>query len=151
MSTTPETPSGFLQKMKLGRHYAKTLPLEKCLIPIFPEHRVIKATHFGIRYMPIVAVFTLSWQIALGGQLGPAVATALFAASLPLQGLWYLGKHSVTPLPSALMCWFYEIREKFNQAGIAITPVKETPNYQALAELLKRAFKQLDRSFIDGI
>ncbi len=34
-----------------------------------------------------------------GGQLGPAVATALFALSLPMQGLWWLGKRSVTPLP----------------------------------------------------
>lgn len=79
------------------------------------------------------------------------MATGLFACSLPLQGLWCLGKRLVTPLPSALLTWFYEIREKFNQAGIAITPVKGTPTYQALAELLKRDFKQLDRSFIDGI
>lgn len=34
-----------------------------------------------------------------GGQFGPAVATALFALSLPMQGLWWLGKRSVTPLP----------------------------------------------------
>lgn len=151
MNTTPETTPGFLQKLKLGRQYAKTFPLEKCLMPIFPEHRVITVSRFAIRYMPAVAVFTLTWQIALGGQLGPAVATGLFACSLPLQGLWWLGKRSVTPLPSALLTWFYEIREKFHQAGIAITPVKGTPTYQALAQLLKRAFKQLDRSFIDGI
>lgn len=151
MNTTPETTPGFLQKLKLGWQYAKTFPLEKCLMPIFPEHRVITVSRFAIRYMPAVAVFTLTWQIALGGQLGPAVATGLFACSLPLQGLWWLGKRSVMPLPSALLTWFYEIREKFNQAGIAITPVKGTPTYQALAELLKRAFKQLDRSFIDCI
>ena len=36
-------------------------------------------TRYAIRFMPPIAVFTLCWQIALGGQLGPAVATALFA------------------------------------------------------------------------
>ncbi|RXK33134.1 hypothetical protein BBD39_08615 [Arsenophonus endosymbiont of Bemisia tabaci Asia II 3] len=151
MNTTLEMTQNFLQKLKLARQYTKTFPLEKCLMPIFPEHRVITVSRFAIRYMPAVAVFTLTWQIALGGQLGPAVATGLFACSLPLQGLWWLGKRSVTPLPSVLLTWFYEIREKFNQAGIAITPVKGTPTYQALAELLKRAFKQLDRYFIDDI
>ncbi len=55
--------------------------------------------------MPPIAVFTLCWQIALGGQLGPAVATALFALSLPMQGLWWLGKRSVTPLPPAVLNW----------------------------------------------
>lgn len=81
----------------------------------------------------------LPWQIALGGQLVPAVATGLFACSLPFQGFWWLGKRLVTSLPSALLTWFCEIPEKFNQAGIAITPVKGTPAYQALAEFLKRA------------
>jgi uncharacterized membrane protein YfbV (UPF0208 family) len=58
----------------------------------------------------ILRVFTLCWQIALGGQLGPAVATALFALSLPMQGLWWLGKRSVTPLPPSILNWFYEVR-----------------------------------------
>ncbi|VAY02432.1 hypothetical protein ARADI_0541 [Arsenophonus endosymbiont of Aleurodicus dispersus] len=145
MNTTPDTTQYFLQKLKLGLEYAKTFPLEKCLRPMFPEHQVIITSRFAIRYMPIVAVFALTWQLALGGQLGPAVAIAFFACSLPLQGLWWLGKRSVTPLPSVLLGWFYEIREKFNQAGIDITPVKGTPTYQALAELLNRAFKQLNR------
>ena len=61
--------------------------------------------------------FTLCWQIALGGQLGPAVATALFALSLPMQGLWWLGKRSVTPLPPSILHWFYEVRGKLEEAG----------------------------------
>ncbi len=59
---------------------------------VFVENRVIKMTRYAIRFMPPIAVFTFCWQIALGGQLGPAVATALFALSLPMQGLWWLGK-----------------------------------------------------------
>ncbi len=49
-------------------------------------------TRYAIRFMPPIAVFTLCWQIALGGQLGPAVATALFALSLPMQGIVVAGQ-----------------------------------------------------------
>ena len=70
--------------------------------------------------MPPLSVFTLTWQIALGGALGPAVATALFACSLPLQGLWWLGRRAATPLPAGLLSWFYEIRAKFAEAGLRL-------------------------------
>ncbi|PHM35756.1 terminus macrodomain insulation protein YfbV [Xenorhabdus innexi] len=151
MNTMPPANHGWFKKVQLGQQYLKTWPLEKQLAPVFPENRIIKATRFGIRFMPPLAIFTLTWQIALGGQLGPSVATALFACSLPLQGLWWLGKRAATPLPESLLKWFYEIREKFAEAGIAMMPVENTPTYLSLAELLKRAFKQLDDSFLDDI
>ena len=129
----------------------KTWPNDKRLAPVFPENRVITATRFAVRFMPPLAVFAMAWQIALGGQLGPAVATALFACTLPLQGLWWLGKRSVTPLPPTLLGWFHEVRAKLEQAGQAIAPVEGKPTYQALADVLKRAFKQLDRTFLDDL
>ncbi|MEG0280090.1 MAG: terminus macrodomain insulation protein YfbV [Morganella sp. (in: enterobacteria)] len=142
---------GLFRALRLGQRYATLWPVVKQLAPVFPENRVIKATRFGIRFMPPVAVFTLTWQIALGGALGPAIATALFACSLPLQGLWWLGRRAATPLPAGLLNWFHEIRAKFSEAGIAMAPVEGTPDYMALAELLKRAFKQLDNSFMDDL
>ncbi|HBO24031.1 MULTISPECIES: terminus macrodomain insulation protein YfbV [unclassified Providencia] len=151
MSTLQNTPPGFFKKFRLGNRYLKTFPMEKKLAPIFPEIRINKAVRFGIRFMPPLAIFTLAWQIALGGQLGPAIATALFACSLPMQGLWWLGKKAATPLPATLLSWFYEIREKFVEAGIAMGPIEHQPDYMALADLLKRAFKQLDRSFLEDI
>ncbi|WMQ73260.1 MAG: hypothetical protein GPOALKHO_000278 [Sodalis sp.] len=39
----------------------------KSLVHIFTEHRVVRATYFGVHDMPAVAVFTLNWQIVLGG------------------------------------------------------------------------------------
>lgn len=151
MSTLQNTPPGFFKKFRLGNRYLKTFPMEKKLAPIFPEIRINKAVRFGIRFMPPLAIFTLAWQIALGGQLGPAIATALFACSLPMQGLWWLGKKAATPLPTTLLSWFYEIREKFVEAGIAMGPIEHQPDYMALADLLKRAFKQLDQSFLEDI
>ena len=128
-----------------------TWPADKRLAPVFPENRVVTATRFAIRFMPPLAVFTLTWQIALGGQLGPAIATALFACSLPMQGLWWLGKRAGTPLPPALLQWFNEVRSKLEEAGQAIAPVEGKPTYQALADVLKRAFRQLDRTFLDDL
>ena len=83
MSTPDNRSVNFFSLFRRGQHYSKTWPLEKRLAPVFVENRVIKMTRYAIRFMPPIAVFTLCWQIALGGQLGPAVATALFALSLP--------------------------------------------------------------------
>ncbi|RRZ94687.1 terminus macrodomain insulation protein YfbV [Erwinia sp. 198] len=142
---------GWVKLFQNGQHYMKTWPADKRLAPLFPENRVTTATRFGIRFMPPLAVFAMTWQIALGGQLGPAVATALFACSLPMQGLWWLGKRSATPLPPALLSWFHEVREKLQAAGQALAPVEGKPTYQALADVLKRAFGQLDKTFLDDL
>ena len=80
-----------------------------------------------------------------------AIATALFACSMPMQGLWWLGRRSVTPLPPTLLQWFHEVRNKLTEAGQAVAPVEGTPTYQSLADLLKRAFKQLDKTFLDDL
>jgi uncharacterized membrane protein YfbV (UPF0208 family) len=125
--------------------------MDKRLAPVFIENRVIRMTRFAIRFMPPIAVFTLTWQIALGGQLGPAVTTALFACSLPLQALWWLGKRSVTPLPPSTLQWFYEIREKLQATDQVLAPIEGKPDYQALADVLKRAFTQLDKTFLDDL
>ncbi|MFJ5451748.1 terminus macrodomain insulation protein YfbV [Pectobacterium jejuense] len=151
MATKPDSRISWLQLLQRGQHYMKTWPAEKRLAPVFPENRVTQATRFGIRIMPPLAVFTLTWQIALGGQLGPAIATALFACSLPLQGLWWLGRRSVTPLPPTLAQWFHEIRHKLVESGQALAPLEEAPTYQALADVLKRAFNQLDKTFLDDL
>ncbi|MBA0180207.1 DUF412 domain-containing protein [Pectobacterium carotovorum] len=151
MATKPDSRISWLQLLQRGQHYMKTWPAEKRLAPVFPENRVARATRFGTRIMPPLAVFTLTWQIALGGQLGPAIATALFACSLPLQGLWWLGRRSVTPLPPTLAQWFHEIRHKLLESGQALAPLEEAPTYQALADVLKRAFNQLDKTFLDDL
>lgn len=147
----PRLTSGWLETMAKGRHYLRVWPSEKRLAPVFPEHRVSLATRFGLRYMPPLAVFTLCWQLIAGGQVGPAVATALFACSLPLQGLWWLGRRAMTPLPVGLRAWFHEIRNQLAEAGKALPPVQETVTYQHLAELLQCAFKTLDKTFLDQL
>ncbi|AJI94129.1 DUF412 domain-containing protein [Yersinia ruckeri] len=151
MTIKPSDSVSWFQILQRGQRYMKTWPSDKRLAPVFPENRVSNATRFGIRLMPPLAIFTLTWQIALGGQLGPAIATALFACGLPLQGLWWLGKRSITPLPPTLLQWFLDVRAKLAETGQTLAPVERTPTYQSLAELLKRAFKQLDKTFLDDL
>lgn len=151
MKSQPTGQSGWWRLLQCGQYYMKTWPVEKRLAPLFPENRVVRATQFAIRGMPPLAVFTLTWQIALGGQLGPAVATALFACSLPLQALWWLGRRSVTPLPPSLLAWCQDIRHKLQEAGVALAPIEGQATYQTLAEVLKRACQQLDKTFLDDL
>lgn len=68
MSTPDNRSVNFFSLFRRGQHYSKTWPLEKRLAPVFVENRVIKMTCYAIRFMPPIAVFTLCWQIALGGQ-----------------------------------------------------------------------------------
>lgn len=68
-----------------------------------------------------------------------------------MQGLWWLGKRSITPLPPSLLTWFHEVRQKLNEAGQALAPVEGVPTYQMLAEVLKRAFKLLDNAFLGDL
>src|SRR5690606_41271024 len=98
--STPEIPSvNFFSLFRRGQHYAKTWPMEKRLAPMFIENRTIRATRYAIRFMPPSAVFTLCWQLAFGGQLGPAAATAVCALRLPVQGVWGVGYGCVTAVP----------------------------------------------------
>ena len=100
--------------------------------------------------MPPLAIFTLTWQIA-GRPAGPNVATALFACSLPMQGLWWLGRRSVTPLPPTLLQWFHEVRNKLTEAGRAVAPLGARRPIGRWLICSKRAFKQLDKTFLDDL
>ncbi|AWH90137.1 terminus macrodomain insulation protein YfbV [Limnobaculum parvum] len=144
-------PIRWIQIFQRGQAYMKTWPNEKRLSAVFPENRITTATRFGVRFMPPVAVFMLAWQIAMNGQLGPAVATAIFACSLPIQGLWWLGQRSISILPPPLKQWFLQLRGKLADAGQEFAPLEQEPTYQHLAELLKHAFNQLDKTFLDEL
>lgn len=69
MTSKPSGSVSWFQVFQRGQHYMKTWPSDKRLAPVFPENRVARATRFAIRFMPPLAIFTLTWQIALGGQL----------------------------------------------------------------------------------
>ncbi len=139
------------EHVRNGHKYLEEWPLKRELSLLFPENRVIKATKFAIRVMPPVAVISVLMQITFANYAGlpQAMIIALFALSLPLQGLWWLGKRRETHLPPALIGWYREMHEKLVDEGNAVKPIKARPKYKELAHTLSRAFKQLDKNALE--
>ena len=100
-----------------GQHYAKTWPMEKRLAPMFIENRTIRATRYAIRFMPRLPFYPVLAD-SVRWTAWPAVATALFALSLPMQGLWWLGKRSVTPLPPLFYTGFMKCVENWKRLAV---------------------------------
>ncbi len=92
---------GIVHSLKDGQKYMDIWPMRKELNPLFPEQRVIKATRFAIKVMPAVAAISVLTQMVFTNTqaMPQAIVVALFAMSLPLQGIWC----SVTvPIPNCL-------------------------------------------------
>lgn len=142
---------GLVHSLRDGQKYMDIWPMRKELSPIFPENRIIKATKFGIKAMPAVAAISVLTQMAFQNQqaMPQAIIIALFAVSLPLQGIWWLGNRSNTQLPPSLAGWYRELHQKITESGIALEPAKSQPRYKELAVILNRAFRQLDKTVLE--
>ena len=103
-----------VHSLRDGQKYMDTWPMRKELAPLFPEQRIIKATRFGMKVMPAVAAISVLTQMAFTNYQGlpQAVIVALFAISMPIQGMWWLGNRSNTRLPPALAGWYRELHQK---------------------------------------
>lgn len=142
---------GLIHSLKDGQNYMEIWPVRKELSAIFPEQRIIKATRFGIKVMPAVAAISVLTQMAFNNHhaLPQSIVVALFAISLPLQGIWWLGARANTKLPPSLASWYRELHQKIVETGFALEPVKARPRYKELAIILNRAFRQLDKSSLE--
>lgn len=138
-----------MSQVQTGRAYAKKWPMRKELAPLFNEFKVIKATELAITVMPILAMLTLFFQL---NYLGPdflpqAIASALFFLSLPLQGLFWLGKRAETPLEPSMQKWYNELYTKMVANGYQAQISENKPRYMELAHLLKDMFDKMDKAF----
>lgn len=142
---------GILHSLKDGQRYMDTWPMRKELTALFPEQRIIKATKFAVRVMPAIAAISVLTQMAFNntGAMPQAIVVALFAISLPLQGMWWLGNRANTTLPPSLASWYRELHDKITESGFAMEPLKSRPRYKELAQVLNRAFKLLDRTSLE--
>ena len=142
---------GLVRSLRSGQKYMDSWPMRKELNLLFPEQRIIKATRFGIKVMPAIAAISVLTQMVFSNlqAMPQAVIIALFAISLPLQGVWWLGNRANTQLPPALAGWYREIHQKITETGFALEPVKAKPCYKELANILNRAFRQLDKTSLE--
>lgn len=146
-----ENKVGLFVSLKDGQKYMELWPMRRELNPLFPEQRVIRATKFGIAVMPAIAAISLLTQMVFStyGAMPQAIITALFAISLPIQGIWWLGHRSNKALPPALASWYHELHQRLTESGYALEPIKPSLRYKELAILLNRAFRQLDKSTLE--
>ncbi|MCG7489106.1 MULTISPECIES: terminus macrodomain insulation protein YfbV [Vibrio] len=142
---------GLVHNLRDGQKYMDTWPMRKELNLLFPEQRIIKATKYGVKVMPAIAAISVLTQMVFSNyqSMPQAVIIALFAISLPIQGMWWLGSRANTQLPPALAGWYREIHEKIVESGLALEPMKKQPRYKELAHILNRAFRQLDKSALE--
>ncbi|TLE24844.1 terminus macrodomain insulation protein YfbV [Vibrio cholerae] len=142
---------GIVHSLKDGQKYMDIWPMRKELNPLFPEQRVIKATRFAIKVMPAVAAISVLTQMVFTNTqaMPQAIVVALFAMSLPLQGIWWLGHRANTQLPPALASRYRELYMKIVETGFALEPIKSKPRYKELAQVLNRAFRQLDDTALE--
>lgn len=141
--------STFTTTLHRGSDYLGVWPKERQLAALFPEHRVMSATRLGIKAMPALITLSLLVQFQLGDpRYWPGVvASVLFLASLPVQGLYWLGKRADTRLPPTLVNWYRQLYVKIAATGVPIKEPIARPRYFELGEALSLAFKQLDKSF----
>ncbi len=142
---------GIVHSLKDGQKYMDIWPMRKELNPLFPEQRVIKATRFAIKGMPAVAAISVLTQMVFANTqaMPQAIVVALFAMSLPLQGIWWLGHRAKTQLPPARASGDRELYMKIVETGFALEPIKSKPRYKELAQVLNRAFRQLDDTALE--
>ncbi|MCG3743886.1 DUF412 domain-containing protein [Vibrio cincinnatiensis] len=143
--------SGIIHSLRDGQKYMDTWPMRKELNLLFPEARIIKATRFGIKVMPAIAAISVLTQMSFQNiqAMPQTVVMALFAISLPLQGIWWLGNRANTQLPPSLAGWYRELHQKILETGFALEPMKSKPRYKELALVLNRAFRQLDKTVLE--
>ncbi|MCT8540116.1 DUF412 domain-containing protein [Glaesserella parasuis] len=140
--------------LQAGQRYLNTFPNQKKLGLFMPDYRLIRLVKFSSHFMPAFACFALVWQYFFHDPeqsiLANAALTALFALSIPFQGLFWLGRRAKSPLPLGLLQWYEELRQKLisEQHNIAD---QAFPSYQDFANLLQLAEKTWGQSYFDEL
>lgn len=142
------------QTLQAGQRYLTTYPNQKKLALFMPDYRLIRLIKFAARAMPAFACFAIIWQFFFNDPeqsiLANATLTALFALSIPFQGLFWLGRRAKSPLPLSLLEWYETLRQKLisEQHRIADQAV---PSYQDFANLLQLAEQTWGSTYFDEL
>lgn len=126
-----------------GQRYLNTLPNQKKLANFMPDYHIIRLVKFSSKVMPAFACFALVWQYFFADPtqsiLANSVLTAVFAISIPFQGLYWLGKRARSPLSLSLLEWYESLRQKLISAQVKLEETQAVPSFQDFANLLKLA------------
>lgn len=140
----------FFETLRDGKEYSEIWPQKAELDVVFPEERVIKLTHYLVSIMPMLAVVTLAFHYQFLGHyyLPQGLAWAGIMLSLPVQGLYWLGKRANTELPPGVNAWYRDIYHRMEEQGVKLASKTPKPRYFELARLLQCAFTEMDKAFL---
>lgn len=144
-----------IQTLQAGQRYLETYPNRKKMALFMPDYRLIRLVKLAARFMPVFACFAILWQYFFTDPSqsvsANAIITALFAVSLPYQGLYWLGKRAVSPLALSLLPWYQELKQKLISEQVKIEKDEAMPSYQDFANLLKLAEKTWGDQYFDEL
>lgn len=132
--------------LKDGQQYMQLCPQDARFKATFPEINIIQLTRLGIRFAPPLAVLLFIWQYYMDASLVVSIVTILFALSLPVQGMLWLGKRARMPLPLTLLAWFNELKQQLIKNRILGEKAALPPTYMELMKLVRLCQKQLHQS-----
>lgn len=107
-----------IQTFKSGQSYMYICPQDKELAFSFPEIKIIKYIKTATKYLPPVIIALLVWQYYMPAQIAVTVITILFAVSLPIQGIFWLGRRAQSPLPLNLIDCYNHIKSQLIEKKI---------------------------------
>ncbi|NUF48902.1 terminus macrodomain insulation protein YfbV [Gilliamella sp. ESL0250] len=101
-----------INTFKAGQRYMKLCPTDKQLAHSFPELKIINLIKIATQYVPPIVIGLLVWQYYMPAQIAVTAITILFTLSLPLQGIFWLGKRALSPLPLNLIDCYNQLKTK---------------------------------------
>jgi uncharacterized protein len=126
MSRRPQQ-MNLIKLIRDGQNYMQICPKDKRLSTAFPEINIIILTQYAIRFMPPLSIAIFIWQYYMRAELVLCIITSLFALSLPVQGMLWLGKRANSALPLNLLDWFNQLRSRLIANDITTDkPLKPT-------------------------
>lgn len=139
--------------LKTGQKYMTICPQDKEFATSFPEIRVIAYIKLASKYLPPVLTFLCLCQYYLNTSIALIIITAIFAISLPLQGLFWLGKRANSPLPLNLLPYYDNIKQKLVKKQVLINNSNnvEPLNFMTFMQLMKLARLHFGKNFNDDL
>ncbi|MCR5535793.1 MAG: DUF412 family protein [Succinivibrio sp.] len=145
-----------LKTIKDGMEYMELWPEEPLLNPVFAEYRVKKMMKLGRLILPPFMVLMVLWSYIRGGGLHPEISFMLamqdnliitilcliFLLSMPLQGYYWFGLRSKTPLNPKLLEFYAKTCARLGRQQAA------APDMLELVRLIRAGLKTLGSDFL---
>ena len=148
MSRNPKQ-MNLVKIFKAGQRYIDICPKDRALYYSFPELKVINYIKMTKKILPPIIIGLILWQYYLPAQLAVTLITILFALSLPIQGILWLGYRSQSPLPLNLVDSYNRIKSQLIEKKV-LSP-NRNPNekltFESLMKLLSLSKIHLDNYF----